>query len=109
MENQTEMLELLRSMEKTGRQKRNAAILICACMLVAAVSCVVLCVTVCTLVPRVSQILDQVQRVLGNLEALDLQQTMDKLNTIDIETLNKAIGDLSRVIEPLAKFVSKFS
>ena len=37
-----------------------------------------------------------------------LQQTMEKLNTIDIETLNQAIQDLAKVIEPLAKFFGRF-
>ena len=34
-------------------------------------------------------------------------EAMEKLDTIDIDTLNKAIKDLSDVVEPLAK-VSKF-
>ena len=34
---------------------------------------------------------------------------MEKLNTVDFETLNKAIEDLSKVIEPLAKFFGMFN
>ena len=37
-----------------------------------------------------------------------LQQTMDKLNTIDFDALNQAIDDLSSVIEPLAKLSNLF-
>ena len=37
-----------------------------------------------------------------------VEETMEKLDTINFETLNKAIEDLSRVIEPLANFFSAF-
>ena len=37
-----------------------------------------------------------------------LQETVAKLNTIDFNTLNQAIQNLSEVITPLANFVSKF-
>ena len=35
-------------------------------------------------------------------------QTMDKINAIDFETLNKAIEDLSEVIAPIANFFNGF-
>ncbi len=37
-----------------------------------------------------------------------VEETIEKLNTINFETLNNAIEDLSKVIEPLAKFFSAF-
>lgn len=37
-----------------------------------------------------------------------LKETVEKLNTIDFNTLNLAIQNLSEVITPLANFVSKF-
>lgn len=37
-----------------------------------------------------------------------VEQTMDKINAIDFETLNKAIDDLSKVIEPIANFFNGF-
>lgn len=37
-----------------------------------------------------------------------VEQTMDKINAIDFETLNNAIEDLSKVIEPIAKFFDAF-
>ena len=37
-----------------------------------------------------------------------LEQTMGKLNTIDFQTLNKAIEDLSKVVEPLSKLTTIF-
>ena len=134
MDQNQEMLELLRKIEKSGRQKNVTNILLCLFMLVAAVSCVTLCVMVCRLLPQVNDLLGQMETVMTDLEqtvrrlsALDLesmvananslavvaqeslQQTMEKLNTVDFETLNKAIEDLSKVIEPLAKFFGMFN
>ena len=134
MDQNQEMLELLRKIEKSGRQKNVTNILLCLFMLAAAVSCVTLCVMVCRLLPQVNGLLGQMETVMTDLEqtvrrlsALDLesmvananslavvaqeslQQTMEKLNTVDFETLNKAIEDLSKVIEPLAKFFGMFN
>ena len=134
MDQNQEMLELLRKIEKSGRQKNVTNILLCLFMLAAAVSCVTLCVMVCRLLPQVNDLLGQMETVMIDLEqtvrrlsALDLesmvananslavvaqeslQQTMEKLNTVDFETLNKAIEDLSKVIEPLAKFFGMFN
>ena len=36
-----------------------------------------------------------------------LEQTMEKFNSIDFDTLNKAIQDLSKVVEPLAKLFGR--
>ena len=134
MDQNQEMLELLRKIEKSGRQKNVTNLLLCLFMLAAAVSCVTLCVMVCRLLPQVNGLLGQMETVMTDLEqtvrrlsALDLesmvananslavvaqdslQQTMEKLNTVDFETLNKAIEDLSKVIEPLAKFFGMFN
>ena len=37
-----------------------------------------------------------------------VEHTMEKIDAIDFETLNKAIEDLSKVIEPIAKFFNVF-
>lgn len=37
-----------------------------------------------------------------------VEQAMDRLNTIDFITLNRAIQDLADVVEPLAKFFNAF-
>ncbi len=37
-----------------------------------------------------------------------LTESMTKLNSIDFEGLNKAITDLGAVVEPMARFFSKF-
>ena len=60
-------------------------------------------------------IAENVEALVGNVDMLaisaqdSLKQTMTKLDTIDFETLNKAIEDLSAVVEPLAKFFGAFS
>lgn len=133
MEQNTEMLELLRKIEKSNRTKTVTNVLVCVFMLAAAVSCIAICLMVWQLMPQVNGLLGQLETVLTDLEqttrqlaAVDLeamvanvdslavyaqdslQQTMDKLNTIDFETLNRAIGDLAKVIEPLANFFGRF-
>ena len=60
-------------------------------------------------------IVENVETLVGNVDMLavsaqdSLKQTMTKLNTIDFEALNKAIEDLSSVIQPLADFFGMFS
>jgi hypothetical protein len=39
---------------------------------------------------------------------IGLEETVSKLNDIDFEALNKAINNLSQVVEPLAKFFKVF-
>ena len=39
---------------------------------------------------------------------IGLEETVNKLNDIDFEALNKAISNLSQVVEPLAKFFKVF-
>lgn len=38
-----------------------------------------------------------------------VSQALDKINNLDIESLNDAITDLSAVVKPLAEFFGKFS
>jgi len=55
-------------------------------------------------------LLDNVESLIGNVDSLvntsqsGVQSTLEKLDKIDFDKLNKAIDDLSAVIEPLAKF-----
>lgn len=84
-------------------------------------------------IPQINSVLEQMQTVLTNLEAVTQQlaqsdlhsmvsdmdqlvaagqqtltETMDKLNAIDFDSLNKAIANLEAVIEPLANFFKVF-
>lgn len=66
------------------------------------------------MVSNVDDLVTDVDGLLGNVDTLvttgqdSLEQTMEKLNAIDFETLNKAIQNLSDVIEPIAKFFNSF-
>ena len=133
MEENKELMELLRQIHKSNRQQVRANRLLCVFALVSLICCVVLFVTVYNMLPQLTAVVTRMDTVLGNLEqtteqlaAMDLEtmvrdvdalvvtgqesleQTMDKLNTIDFETLNRAIEDLADVIEPLAKFFNTF-
>jgi len=133
MDQNQEMLELLRKIEKSNRQKTVTNVIMCIFMLTAAAACILICMMMYRLMPQVNGLLDQLDVVMTDMEtvvrklsALDLetmvananslavlaqdslQQTMEKLNTVDFETLNKAIEDLAKVIEPLARFAGMF-
>ena len=88
------------------------------------------------LLPQVNELIGQMQGVLGSLQQVtdelasqlttvdlasmvenvdelvvtgqqSLEQTMEKLNTMDFEKLNQAIRDLASVIEPVANFFNR--
>ena len=86
-----------------------------------------------TIVTQIPGVVAQMEVVLGNLETVTteltevdfvgmvegvntlvatgqsgLQETVNKMNSIDFEALNKAIDTLTQVIEPLAKFFKVF-
>ena len=133
MEMNPEMQALMEKIEKSNRQQVNFARIQCVFSVVAAVCCLLLLLTVAKIVPdirelsgEISGIAAQAETVLTNLEtvsdalaAADLEglvtdvdslvaSSLEKISTIDIETLNKAIKDLAEVIEPLAKVASIF-
>lgn len=135
-----EMLELLRKIDRSSRRQTYTGYARCALSLVLVVCAVVLVSMVYRLMPQVNAILGQVdtvlaqsQTVMGNLEQTSrqlasvdlesmvsnidtlvlsgqqsLEQSMEKLNGIDLEALNQAIEDLRKAIEPLAKLSGMF-
>lgn len=134
MEENKEILELLKQIEKNGRQQVRTTRLLWVLALAAALACVAVFILVFNYLPRVDAVVTQMQTVLTNLEtateelaSLDissmmdgidglvssgqegLAQTMEKLNTIDIDTLNKAIQNLSAVVEPFAKLINRLT
>lgn len=133
MDQNKEMLELMKKLEKSNRTANLLNGLQCLFMLVAAVCCVLVLFQVLTVLPQVTQVMDQMETVMANLEEatgaltdLDmagmiadvdtlvvtgqetLEATIAKLNALDIETLNKTIQDLADVVEPLAKLTKVF-
>lgn len=134
MEEKRNLQELLERLDQSNRQQARCAKWQCIVSIAAAVCCVGLFVLVCTLVPQVRVLTSQMETVLTNLETvteqlagMDLgsmvrnvdelvtvsqtgvEQAVGKLNTIDFDTLNRAIGDLADVVEPLAKFFNVFN
>lgn len=85
------------------------------CVLAAAVIAVFLLI-----VPPMLQIIRQGQETLTDIQTLfdenglvwqsseALSQATEKLNRMDIESLNSAIRDLGAVVEPLAEFFGMF-
>ena len=132
MENK-ELLELLEKIEKTNRQQVKLTRFVCVFALIAALCCICTVALVYNVLPQVNSVVSQMQTVLGNLESAtaqlsvvdfsgmigdvealvttaqeSLEQTMGKLNSIDFQTLNKAIDDLAKVVEPMSKLMKVF-
>ena len=133
MEERHELQELLKRLDESNRQQAKYARWQCILSVAAAVCCVGLFVLVCRLMPQVQVLTTQMETVLTDLEivteqlaGMDLgemvrnvdelvttsqagvEETMAKLNSIDFDELNRAIGNLSDVVEPLAKFFNVF-
>ena len=133
MDENKEIIELLKKLDESSQKRVRLGRILCVLALVAALFCGATFAVVFSLVPQVETVLTQVQPVLRNLEqtsqqlaALDLegmvsnvdalvvtgqqtlQQSMEKLDTVDFEALNQAIRDLSAAIEPLAKWGKMF-
>lgn len=140
MDENREMLELLKKMEESGRKQLLYTRIMCGAAFVMALCFVGVCVLVKDFLPQINAVITeipgvmaQMDTVLSNLEivtselasadisgmadAVDtlvstgqsgLEQTVRKLDSIDLDTLNKAIQDLAAVIEPMAKLSKLF-
>lgn len=133
MEENKEMLELLKQIEKNSRRQARTGSLLCLLVVVLVLCCAGLCGAILLLLPQVETVIAQMQSVLHNLEqttaqlaAADLgsmvsnvdtlvatgqyslEQTMEKLNSLDLDTLNQAIQNLADVVEPLARVTNMF-
>lgn len=128
MENNAQMLELLQQIERTGKKQLRAQRLRCLFSLVGALACVAAVVILMRVLPQVEGMVAHMQTTLNNLEsvteqltAMDLEgmianvdelvttgretltETAGKLESLDMETLNRTIKDLAAVVEPLAR------
>lgn len=133
MENNQELLELLQKIEKANRQQVKLTRFVCIFALIAALCCGCTIGLVYHVLPQINTVISQMQIVLSNLEEAtaqlsvidfsgmigdvdalvttaqsSLDQTMNKLNTIDFQALNQAIADLSSVVEPMSKLMNVF-
>ena len=147
MEENKEILELLKQIEKSNRRQTMCCIALCIFAMVTALCCIVTFVAIYQIIPQIPAIVPQITGVipqitevvskmhvvLANLEKStsqlaqmdlstmvtdvselvvtgqqSLEITMEKLDSIDFASLNKAIKDLGAVVEPLAKMTSVF-
>ena len=133
MEENRELMDLLRQIRRSNRIQTIVSTVLCAFALIACVCCVMLFLKIYDMIPQLSVVFEQLESILANLEQTSqqlatvdfqamvqdvdalvatgqqsLEQTMDKLNTLDFDALNQAIGDLENVVEPLAKFFKVF-
>lgn len=140
MEENKEMLELMKKIEESNRKQLLYTRIQCIASVAAVVCFAGIYILIKDFLPQISAIITQIPGVvaqmgvvLGNLEvvttdlaAVDftgmvegvnalvstgqagLAETVNKLNSIDFEALNKAIDTLTQVIDPLAKFFKVF-
>ena len=133
MDENKELLELLQKIERSNRQQVKLTRFVCIFALVAAICCGCTIGLVYHVLPQINAVISQMQIVLGNLETAtaqlsvvdfsgmiqdvealvttaqtSLEQTMGKLNSIDFDTLNKAIEDLAKVVEPMSRLMNVF-
>ena len=129
MENNEQMLELLQRIERTEKKQLRTQRLRCLFSLVGALACVAAVVMLMGVLPQVEEMIAHMQTTLNNLEsvtaqlaAMDLEgmivnvdelvtagretltETAGMLESLDMETMNRAIRDLAAVVEPLARF-----
>ncbi len=122
------------NLEKAIFQQTRFAKWQCLFTALAAAACVGVFVLICMVMPRVDQLSGQMEAVLTDLEVVSQQladadlagmvqdvdklaetsqkgveQAMEKLDKLDLDTLNKAIADLADVVEPLARFFNVFN
>ena len=60
------------------------------------------------LLTNVDSLVSDVDTLVGTTQN-GLEDTLEKIEKVDFDKLNKAIGDLAAVVEPLAKFFNSFS
>lgn len=130
---ENELKEFLEKLERSNAgQEKYARRQYRMSQLTAAASIAVLCIvlyTSATLIPKVNLLLDDIQSSVSNIQSITqeladadlpgmindvdhlvstsestLKTTADKLNSIDFDSLNSAIQDLSNIIRPLGRW-----
>jgi len=94
LEDRTELTALLREQNALLKKQLTAARVcaaVCVVLLLAAV------IAAAVVLPRAMGFLQEVSDAVSGMKI-----AVDEIKNIDIETLNEAIADLKRIIEPLA-------
>ena len=121
---QDKTMELLEEMKKINQKILMHQRVMSVLMLVFVVAVVSLLPTVVTTLEtakttltHMNEAITQMEGALSQVETLateagtamdGMEQALENINTIDIETLNQAITDLGEVVKPMADFFGKF-
>ena len=89
MEENKEMLELLRRIDRNSRMQTYAGYVRTGLMVVCAVCMAVLVVMVYRMLPQINEILDQARLAMGQIQTVlaNLEQTTDQLAQVDLESM----------------------
>ncbi len=60
-----------------------------------------------TVMGKMETVLTQLDEITGQLARADLEGVVEKLNGIDLETLNGSIESLYKIVEPLSRLFSR--
>ena len=118
MENHNELISVLQEIKEEN--KRQQTLLERQCRLTRNLGLLFLClvaavvISLATLLPRAVSTLNELNVVVSNTQEIteqlkdaNIEGTINNLEAIDIETLNRAINDLYQVINPLASLFSR--
>ena len=89
MEENKEMLELLRRIDRNSRMQTWSGYVRTGLMLVCAVCMAVLVVMVYRMLPQINEILDQARLAMGQIQTVltNLEQTTNQLAQVDLESM----------------------
>lgn len=96
MEENKEMLELLRKIERSNRIQTYTGYVRSALMLVCAVCMAALVVMVFRLLPQINEILGQAKQAMGQIQTVlaNLEQTSTQLAQVDLESMVSNVDSL---------------
>ena len=96
MEENKEMLELLRKIDRSNRIQIYTGYVRCALMLVCAVCMAALVIMVYRMLPQVNEILGQVKLAMGQIQTVltNLEQTSTQLAQVDLESMVSNVDTL---------------
>ena len=103
--------ELLEQIRKENQEqsrllkKQNRFIMILS--ITAILLCIVCMISLLVLVPKADQALTDMQKITEDLSRVNLAEMLEKIQSIDIETLNESINDLHNIVEPLSRLFSR--
>lgn len=121
MENNELLQNILEETRKQNKSLRRLLIAMCAVFLVVALFFTYLFSEIHRLSPHIDALAEQSQSVMGEMEVVltqldditaqlaraDLEGVVEKLNGIDLETLNGSIESLYKIVEPLSRLFSR--